>query len=350
MPARYPTPVISPSTPDSRPRRRWLLGAGAALAACGWAGVHTRARAQESFPRRPIRLVCAYGAGGPVDVVGRYMAACLQRGLGGDTPVVMENIPGAAGITGTQHMLRAPADGHTLLAQVSSALLTTQLLNRQAGFDAQQDFAPVWGLTSLGTVILVSTQSPYKSVVDLVEAARARPGLLTYGSAGVGSTPHINTEMFARATDVRMTHVPYKSSAAAITDLMGGHIDCFLASIASSTGLINEGRIRGLAVLRPDRIDEIKQVPTLKESGLTDWMLPPAIFALYAAAAVPAARRERLAEAAQKGLDADPKAAQTLAGLGLTGPIAGAELLETVRNEAELLRKTVAEAGIPVQR
>lgn len=347
MLAKYRTPFSSSPMPDSRARRQWLLGAGAALTVYGWAGVHASAGAQPGFPSRPIRLICPYGAGGPVDVVGRYMAACLQRGLGGDTPTVMENIPGGAGITGTQNMLRAAADGHTLLAQVTAALLTTQLLNRQAGFDAQKDFVPIWGLNSLGTVILVNAQSPYKSVVDLVEGARS--GQLNYGSAGVGSTPHINTEMLARANGIRMTHVPYKSSAAAITDLMGGHIDCFLASIASSTGLIKEGKVRGLAVLRPDRIDEIGHVPTLKESGLPEWLLPPSIFALYTVAAVPADLRQRLADAAQKGLDADEKAAQTLAGLGLTSSIAGDQLLDTTRNEADLLRKTVAEAAIPVQ-
>lgn len=338
----------NPHSQVSMPRREWLAGM-AAMAVGGWGGVVPGAWAQTTLQSKPIKLVCPYGAGGPVDVVGRYMAGCLQRGLNDGTPTFIENIPGAGGITGTLNVLRAPADGHTLLAQVTAAMLTTQLLNRRAGYDAQKQFVPLWGLASLGTVILVNVQSPYRSARALVEAARAQPGKLTYGSAGMGSTPHINTEMFTHAVGARMTHVPYNSSAAAITDLMGGHIDCFLASIASSTGLINEGRVRGLAVLRPDRIEEIAEVPTLQETGLTDWMLPPAIFALYARHEVPDALRTQIAEALQRGLEADRESVPRLRKLGLTGAIAGAELVDTVRREADLLRKTIADAKIPVE-
>jgi tripartite-type tricarboxylate transporter receptor subunit TctC len=323
------------------------------LAVAALAGLGARPAAsqgQTAFPSKPIKLICPYGAGGPVDVVGRYMGACVQRGFGDSVPAVMENIPGAAGITGAMHVLRAPSDGHTLLAQVTSALLTTQLLNPNAGYDAQTDFVPIWGLASLGTVILVGGQSRYRSIQDLVDAAKAQPGRLTYGSAGVGSNPHINTETFARSTGIRMTHVPYKSSGAAIADLIGGHIDCFFAAIASSLQLINEGRVRGLAVLRSGRVDEISQVPTFRETGLGDWRPPPAIFALYAASQVPAAVRNQVAAAAQKGLEGDSQSAQTLRKLGMTGAISGAALLDTVHGESSLLRKTMADAGISVGR
>lgn len=332
-------PAHSPS-PD--PARRRLLQACSALPLAAAAGSPYAAAA---FPAKPIKVVCPYGAGSPVDVVGRYIVACMQGGFGGSAAFV-ENVAGGGGTVGPSNVLRAADDGYTLLIQLSASLATGQLLNTTAKYDPARDFVPLWGLSTMGTVVVVSGQSPYKTMKDFVAAAKARPGQLSYGSAGVGSTPHINTEMFMRATGIQLLHVPYRSSAAVITDMLGGQVDCLLASISSAASLIAEGRLRGLAVLRPDRVDVLPDVPTLKETAVTDWLPTPSIFTLFSASSVAQDVRSRIAEACQQGFEHDPDAKSRLQQLGLNGPVQGSELARFVAEEREALIQTVKEARI----
>ncbi|MDM0014836.1 tripartite tricarboxylate transporter substrate binding protein [Variovorax sp. J22P168] len=327
---------------DSRLSRRQAL-AYFALTPLG-ASLQEQAFSQDVSSGKLTKVVCPYSAGSPVDVVGRYMAACLQTGI--RSPVVVENIAGGGGITGTEAVLRAPLDGHTLLVQASGALTTTQLLNVAARFDAARDFTPLWGITSIGTVIVVGAQSPYRTIKDLMEAARAKPGTITYGSAGIGSTPHINTEMFMKETGVKLNHIPYRSSSAVISDMLGGHVDCLFASIASVVPLIQEGKLRGLAVLKPARFDDLPGVPTLLETGASAWMPPTTAFVLYAPQKLPAPLKAQIATATQRGFEADPEGVARLRTMGLNSAIAGQALIDYVTNEQSILTRAIKDAGI----
>lgn len=327
--------------PSPAGRRRFLAALAAAPLASQWP---QSARAQAAFPAGvPIKLVCPYSAGGPVDVAGRYMVDRLQAVLG---PTVLENIAGAGGTTGTAAVLRAPADGHTLLVQFSSALVTTQFLYKSARYDALRDFIPLWSIGSAGTVFVVNASSPYRTLQDFLAAARANPDKLSFGSAGSGSTPHINAEMFMRQTGVRLSHVPYRSSGQVITDILGGHVDSQFSSIASVTGLIEQGKLRGLAVLRNERVPELPQVPTLAEAGVTGWEPPRSTFALFAPAGTPQPVVERLTTSLQKAFAADKDGQARLAKIGLRGEVAGAELAALVQREYTLFKKVIEDAGI----
>src|SRR5690606_37470790 len=135
---------------------------------------------------------------------------------------------------------------------------------------------------SSGTVFVVNSQSHYKTLSEFIAAASSNPGKLNFGTSGLGSPPHINGEMFMRETDVKLAHIPYRSGGQVLTDLLGGHVDCMFSSISAARAMIEDGRLRGLAVLREDRADELPNVPTLAEAGVKGWLPPRSVFGLYA--------------------------------------------------------------------
>ncbi len=337
MPQRIKTP------PSLGERRRALLTmAGLPLVSAPW--LSDPARAQDGFPTRPIRLVCPYAAGSPVDVAGRYMAERLQKSLG---TTLVENLPGAGGTTGTASVLKAAADGHTLLTQFTSALVTTQFLYKSVTYDVLKDFVPIWSIGSAGTVLVVSGNSPYRTLKDFLDAARTSPGKVTVGNAGTGSTPHMNAIMFMRHTGVEFSHVPYKGSGQVISDILGGHLDSLFASIASAAPLIADGRLRGLAVLRSERVPELPGVPTLAEAGVVGWEPPRSTFGLFAPAGTPKAVVTRIQAALIEGHEADKEAQARLAKIGLRGTIAGDDLSRLLHSEYTLFKKLIEDANIP---
>ena len=303
----------------------------------------TDAAAQADFPQKLIRIICPFPSGSPVDVTGRYMAERLQSTLGN---AVIENISGAGGATGIAVFMRAPADGYTLLTQHSSGLITTPFLYRTARYDTLKDLVPIWGIQSAGTVFVVNPNSPYKTLQDFIAAARAQPGKLSFGSPGVGSPPHFNAEMFMRQTGVKLNHVLYRGAGQIITDVLGGHVDSMFSSISTSSGLINDGKLRGLAVLRVERFPEIADVPTLAEAGISGWVPPIGTFGLYALAGTPIAIVDRLASSLRQAHDKDKEGQARLAKMGLRGQVTGVEMASALRREYELLKKLIDELGI----
>lgn len=324
-----------------RPDRRRALASIAGIPFLG--GFGTKAAAQADFPQKLIKIICPFPPGSPVDISGRYMADRLQIALGN---TVLENISGAGGATGSAAFVRAPADGYTLLTQHTSGLITTPFLYRTAHYDALKDLVPIWGIQSAGTVFVVNANSPYKTLKDFISAARAQPGKLSFGSPGVGSPPHFNAEMFMRQTGVKLNHVLYRGSGQIITDLLGGHVDSMFSSIPTSTGLINDGKLRGLSVLRVERFPEIADVPTLAEAGVSGWVPPTGAFGLYALAGTPVAIVDRLASSLRQAHDKDKEGQARLAKMGLRGQLTGVELSSALRGEYELLKKLIDELGI----
>ena len=218
------------------------------------------------FPNAPIRLVVGYPPGGGTDTTARVVARKLAESLG--TPVVVENRPGATGIIAGQFVAKAPADGYTLLMMTANDT-ALPALNSKLPFDLVRDFTPVSLLTIGPMVLVVNPTLPAESVKELIALGKARP--LSFGSSGVGGTPHLAGELFGSMANIKMLHVPYKGGGDLVTAVMSGQIDFCFTSIASAVGLIKTGKLKALAVSSLKRVGELPSVPSLDESGLTGY-------------------------------------------------------------------------------
>ncbi len=239
-------------------RRQWLtaMAAGVLTSSTGVAMAQT-------YPEKPIRLVVPWPAGGATDQVARIIAQPLSLALG--VPVIVDNKGGAGGNIGTQSFVREKADGYSLILATSSTNAAGPHLFARQGFDPAKDFTPVVLLCSIPNVMVVPAASPWKSIKDIVKEARQNPGKFTYGSAGIGSSQHLAGAQFKNAAAIDITHVPYKGSGPAASDLMAGHIDMMIDT--GSLGSIKGGTLRPLAVASRTRIPALPDVPTFTEAG-----------------------------------------------------------------------------------
>jgi tripartite-type tricarboxylate transporter receptor subunit TctC len=241
----------------------------------------TTAQAQ-TYPDKSIRLIVPWPAGGAADAVGRAVAASLTTELG--KTVYVENVAGAGGNIGTQQFIRSTADGYTLLLATSSTNSANPYLYKKTGFEPVKDFSPVASLAVIPSVLVVPANSPYKSPKDVVAAAKASPGKLSYGSGGVGASAHLAGELFKSVAKIDITHVPYKGSGPALTDVMGGQLDLMFDTGAFPH--IKGGKIRALAVAADKRSPMIPDVPTFDELGIKG-MIMNAWYGLAAPAGTP---------------------------------------------------------------
>lgn len=242
-------------------KRRVLLAMGALMM-----GAVVTAHAQQDYPSRAIKIIVPWPAGGATDNVARVVAQKLSPVL--NVPVVVENKPGATGTIGTQTVIASPADGYTLLFMAASLHTFSPHLMKGMNFDTVADLTPISISVQFPYVLTVSADGPYKSVNDLVQAARAAPGKLAYGSFGVGSGPNIVTELFKQQTGTQILHVPYKGGSQVTAALLGGEIPFMFDSLPSPLGQIRGGKLRALAVTGATRAPAVPEVPTLKEAGI----------------------------------------------------------------------------------
>lgn len=240
------------------------------IATCALAGAPDRALSQAAadYPTKPVQLVIVFAPGGGLDVVGRIVADRLTRNLG--RQVIVENRPGAGGNIGTASVVKAAPDGYTLLETTNSYNINP-FIYRNPGFDPRRDFAPVVQLTGAPSVIVTHPRSPFRSLQDVVNAARSEPGKLSYGTAGNGSPTHIAGEMLKTAANIDVTHVPYKSAAQSHQDTMGGQIPLAMAALPSAMPHVQSGLLRALAVTSEKRWPTLLNVPTVAESGYTGY-------------------------------------------------------------------------------
>lgn len=234
------------------------------------AGASTGASAQAiskepAYPARPIRFVVPYFPGGTPDIQGRRLAEKLRERLG--QPIVIDNRPGANASIGMGIVARAPADGYTIvIAPVGPWAVNPHLY--KLPYDVLTDFAPIIHVTTTPGVLVVHPSVPVKTVKELIALARKKPGELDYGSTGVGGFGHMSGELFALMTRIKMTHVPHKSIAAALTALIGGHIQVLFNVASPTIPQIKSGKVRGLATTGAARLDALPDLPTIAEAGV----------------------------------------------------------------------------------
>ncbi|MBA2964435.1 MULTISPECIES: Bug family tripartite tricarboxylate transporter substrate binding protein [Ramlibacter] len=251
-----------PLSNDTDGLRRRALVQALACAPLAAAGL---ARAQPApFPSRPVKLLSGATAGSASDVIARAVGEKLQAEFG--VPVVIENRAGASGALAVQATLAAPGDGHTIL--VYTAAHTVVPLISKVGWDPVKDFSAVAPLAVVPNVLVVAPAKGWRSVRDLVEAARARPGALNYASVGIGTATWMSAEKFKAAVGIDALHVPYKGSPEAIAETMAGRVDYFFAPLVSALPQIKAGKLQALALGTPKRSQQLPDVPTLGESGI----------------------------------------------------------------------------------
>jgi tripartite-type tricarboxylate transporter receptor subunit TctC len=218
----------------------------------------------QDYPTRPITLVVPYAAGGGNDVMARIVAEKMSKTLGQN--IVVENRAGAGGSVATRAVAKAAADGYTLVLGGTGSLAVNPTLYNNVGYDPRKDFAPV-GLIGTGQLIVVVNPSvAAKTIPELIALAKKEPGRLSYASAGVGSGIHLGAVLFELMADVKLTHVPYRGTAPALTDLIGGHVQIYFSSIPSAIGIAKEGKVRALAVTGPKRSPVFPELPTVAET------------------------------------------------------------------------------------
>lgn len=223
----------------------------------------------QTYPSQPIHMVVPFPPGGGNDAIGRMVAQKMAEGLG--QPVVVVNRGGAGTTIGTAYAAKAAPDGYTiLLSSVTSHALAPHLY-ANPGYDPIQDFAPVSMLASTPYLMTVGAGQPYRSVQDVIKAAKAKPGALTFASGGVGSNTHLAGAIFEGLTGTRLLHVPYKGSGPALTDLMGNQVTMMFDTATAATQNVVGGKLRALAVTGPQRLRNLPDVPTFSEAGVPDF-------------------------------------------------------------------------------
>jgi len=242
-------------------RRRFVQSAAAVAAVAAWP-----ASAQQKYPSKPIKFVVPFAAGGGGDVVARMLAQRLSERL--NVSIVVENKVGAGGNIATQYVAKSPPDGYTLLL-TSNGHTLNPLIYSAPGYEPK-DFAPVMEITEGPVVIVTQPNSPYKTLKDVVDAARAKPGALSYAHGGLGLPPHIAMEMFKQAANIEIANIAYKGAGPAVTDTLGGHVPLAILSLAGATPHIEAGRLRALASSGAARWPTLPNVPTIAELGYSD--------------------------------------------------------------------------------
>lgn len=261
--------------------RRSLVLVTTALA-CG--ALLPQAWGQTKYPTRPITVVVPSAPGGTTDFTARLIADPLSRALG--QPVVIDNRPGGSGNIGNQSVARAKPDGYTLLLAYSGYQVGNPHLFKKAGWDPIKDFVPVAMLTRAPQVVAAGPSLPANTLGELIAYAKANPGKVNYASAGNGAIQHIAGELFKQLTGTFLTHIPYRGSGPAVTDLLGGQVELHITTPASVVNHIKAGKLKALAVTSAERLPALPQVPTATEAGLKGFTLD-SWFALYAPAGTP---------------------------------------------------------------
>ena len=315
--------------------------AAATLAVAGMGS----ALAADAYPDKPLTMIVPFSAGGTTDILARIVGQALGQELG--QTIIIENKPGAGGNIGAQQASRAKADGYTLFMGTVGTHAINQALYKKLPYDPAKDFAPLSRVANVPTLLVAHPSRPYKTVQEMIAYAKKHPGEVTYGSPGSGASPHVSGALFQSMTGAELTHVPYKGSAPAISDLLGNQIAVMFDNMPSAIQHVRSGKLRPIAVTTAKRSPELPDVPTIAEAGVpgyeaTSW------FGLWAVAGTPAPILTKLQTALTKVLK-DPAVAKKIADQG------GEVVIETpaqfdafIKSEAAKWGKVVKESGAEV--
>ncbi|WP_199707003.1 tripartite tricarboxylate transporter substrate binding protein [Teichococcus wenyumeiae] len=292
-----------------------------------------------------MRILVGFPPGGTSDSLARVIATAITTDLG--RPVIVENKPGANGNLAAAEGARAPADGLTLYVG-SFNNPVNHAAQRELPFDFMRDFAPVALIATVPNVLIVNKQVPAQDVRQLISLAKRSPGRMTFASAGAGSSLHMAGELFKHAGGLDMVHVPYKGSAPALADLMGGHVDMIFDNLPSATPLIQAGEVRALAVTGASRAPSFPELPTIAEAALPGFDVT-SFFAFFAPASTPPAMIRQI-NAATNAVLAKPEIRATLAGLGAEpAPGAPEDLRALTEREVKKWREVIQKAQIQLE-
>ncbi|WP_353235568.1 tripartite tricarboxylate transporter substrate binding protein [Diaphorobacter ruginosibacter] len=310
------------------------------LATLALAGSH--ARADESFPSKPLKIIVPFPPGGTSDSVARIMATGMQKRLG--QPVIVENKPGAGTVIGNDYVAKSKPDGYTILWGATPFAINDSLVGEKLPYKTLKDFQPVIDLVAMPLVMIVKNDSPFKTLQDLIDYAKKNPGKLSYGSSGNGGSPHLAMELFKSKAGVQINHVPYKGSAPSVLDLIAGQTDVVIDTVFLTMPQVQAGKARALGQTARVRADIIKDIPTMEEAGLsgyeaTSWMN------FYVAAGTPKNIVNRLHDVSADVLaEPDVKKYLTEQGVSITGgSVADAE--RTLQQEIEKWGQVVRSSG-----
>ena len=317
--------------------KRWLTVLCFALASTAWA---------QPYPSRPIRIIVPFVPGGNVDITARTVAPALGDALG--QPVVVENRPGAAGMVGAQAMMSSPADGYTLMMGSNSSLAVAPNLYPSWPYDPVKGIAPISNLAITPFVLVVKLGLPAQSLAEFVKLAKEKPGQLSMASGGNGSSNHLVGELFQMMTGLKLSHVPYKGTGAALVDLAGGQVDLLFDQASSTVPNVRGGKIRALAVASSSRQSALPDTPTFAEAGLRDFEIDN-FTGLVGPAGMPADAVAKVHAAAVKAL-ATPQVKERFASLGVQ-PVGDTpeQFGAVIREDLARWSRVIKSAGVKVE-
>ncbi len=304
------------------------------------------AAAQANYPSRPVKIVVASAPGGGTDTIGRILAEQLTKSM--RAQFFVENRPGAGNVVGTEVVAKSAPDGYTLLV-TASTLTINHVMYKKLPYDAVRDFAPITQVVSLPNVLVVSPSLPVHSLAEFLALAKQKPGELTYGSAGVGTNPHMAMELLKSMASIDIRHIPYRGVAPAITDILGGRISGMIVNMISAKPHIESGALRALAVSGAKRAENLPEIPTIAEAGVPSYEALQ-WFGFLAPAGTPKEIVERLQVEAARGIRQtevkDRLAADAAEPVGSTP----AEFAALIRREQDMWAAVARAAGIqPVE-
>ncbi|MEJ6022194.1 Bug family tripartite tricarboxylate transporter substrate binding protein [Ramlibacter sp. PS4R-6] len=219
----------------------------------------------QAYPAKPIRLVVPFPAGGGTDIIAREVANKITNTS--KWAFVVDNKPGVGGNIGVDAVAKSPADGYTIVIGQTSNLAINPTLYSKLPYDPVKDLTPIVAIGSSPLAIVVAADSPFKTIAEVVAAAKAKPGSINYATSGNGTVAHLATELFQREAGVKLTHIPYKGASQGLTDVIGGSVQLYVSSIPTLIGHIKAGKLRAIAVTSAKRVDDVPTVPTIAESG-----------------------------------------------------------------------------------
>ncbi|MFO1324915.1 MAG: tripartite tricarboxylate transporter substrate binding protein [Burkholderiales bacterium] len=299
-----------------------------------------------AWPSRPLRMVVPFPPAGATDILGRTLAQKLSEALG--QPVVVENKPGAGGSIGSDAVAKAPPDGYTLLMATTSTHSVGPSLNPKLPYNAERDFTPVVWVANATNILLVTPALPVKNTAELVAYAKANPGKVNYASSGNGTIVHLTAELFASTAGVSLTHVPYKGTALAVTDLMNGQVSILFDSLVSGMPHVKSGKLKALGVTGAKRSALVPDLPTIAESGVPGFV-SDTWFGVFVPAGTPREIVQRLNAEINRIL-AMPDFREKLETLGAE-PVGGTpeQFAAEVRSETAKWARVIREAGIKLE-